>query len=459
MRKPWDVITALESDNSRIAKETLIKQEAGSKNDDFFQGVKLALDSLISFGVKQVPVHGGPDGQGLPSAVFFKLVEQLQNRELTGNDARNAIELCLKTATRAEWNNWYRRILIKDLRCGVSEKTVNNAVKKLCPQYSVPVFTVQLAKDIVGEEHRLVGKKLIDVKLDGVRLISIVYPTGRVDQFSRNGKEIINYPHIKNEFSIVSNTLSEPMVFDGEVVSSSFQDLMKQLYRKDDVETSDAKLQLFDILPLSEFENGSSTLNQSERSMYLRDWVSQHSFKSIDVIGQELVDLDTLEGNCRFKEINKSAIDGGFEGIMIKDPYALYELKRSYSWMKLKPFIEVSLDITGVEEGEKDLIGTLGALTCSGIDDEKQITVNVGGGYSLKLRAQIWANYTKKPVQWTHVKNKELITETEYPDGSDLIGRIIEIRADSISQNRDGTFSLRFPRFRRFRGFEPGEKL
>ena len=149
-----------------------------SRNDDFFQGVKLALDSLISFGVKQVPVHGGPDGQGLPSAVFFKLVEQLQNRELTGNDARNAIELCLKTATRAEWNNWYRRILIKDLRCGVSEKTVNNAVKKLCPQYSVPVFTVQLAKDIVGEEHRLVGKKLIDVKLDGVRLISIVYRTG-----------------------------------------------------------------------------------------------------------------------------------------------------------------------------------------------------------------------------------------------------------------------------------------
>ena len=29
-----------------------------------------------------------------------------------------------------QWNNWYRRILIKDLRCGVSEKTVNNVAKK-----------------------------------------------------------------------------------------------------------------------------------------------------------------------------------------------------------------------------------------------------------------------------------------------------------------------------------------
>jgi ATP-dependent DNA ligase len=43
----------------------------------------------------------------------------------------------------------------------------------------------------------------------------------------------------------------------------------------------------------------------------------------------------------------------------------------------------------------------------------------------------------------------------------DLIGRIVEVRADAITQNQDTTdeYSLRFPRFLRFRGFEPGEKL
>ena len=42
-----------------------------------------------------------------------------------------------------------------------------------------------------------------------------------------------------------------------------------------------------------------------------------------------------------------------------------------------------------------------------------------------------------------------------------MIGQIVEVRADAITQNQEATdeWSLRFPRFLRFRGFEPGEKL
>jgi DNA ligase-1 len=40
-----------------------------------------------------------------------------------------------------------------------------------------------------------------------------------------------------------------------------------------------------------------------------------------------------------------------------------------------------------------------------------------------------------------------------------LLGNVIEVEADAVTQNQDGTYSLRFPRFVRFRGFEPGEKL
>jgi DNA ligase-1 len=40
-----------------------------------------------------------------------------------------------------------------------------------------------------------------------------------------------------------------------------------------------------------------------------------------------------------------------------------------------------------------------------------------------------------------------------------LIGQVVEVRADAVTQNQDGTYSLRFPRFMRFRGFKIGEKI
>ena len=42
---------------------------------------------------------------------------------------------------------------------------------------------------------------------------------------------------------------------------------------------------------------------------------------------------------------------------------------------------------------------------------------------------------------------------------ADLIGQLVEVRADAVTQNQDGTYSLRFPRFKTFRGFEAGEKI
>jgi DNA ligase-1 len=42
---------------------------------------------------------------------------------------------------------------------------------------------------------------------------------------------------------------------------------------------------------------------------------------------------------------------------------------------------------------------------------------------------------------------------------STLVGQLVEVRADAITKNQDGTYSLRFPRFKTFRGFDIGEKI
>jgi DNA ligase-1 len=436
MNSPWNIIIELESDNSRLNKEAIIEREAHAGNDEFFEGIGLALDPMITFGIKQVqPKETG--GRGFSWDNFKKLTISLASREITGGTALNAVANARMLSTVEQWNNWYRRILIKDLRCGVSEKTVNKAVKKHSENYMIPVFSCQLAHDGANHPTKLVGTKLIETKLDGVRVLAVVYPSGYVDLFSRNGKELLNFDHIKQQIGKHAIFFAEPVVLDGEVMSATFQDLMKQVYRKYDVEATDAVLHLFDILTLREFQSGRGEHRQVDRSVSLAAWYSAFSehMPNVSVVGQELVDLDTEEGREQFRNINELAVAGGYEGIMIKDPQAVYECKRSTSWLKQKPFIEVSLEVRDVEEGTGKNLGRLGALVCSGIDDNKHISVNVGSGFSDSQRDDFWINR------------------------SGLCGTIVEVRADAITQNQDGTYSLRFPRFKGFRGFSAGEKI
>ena len=436
MNKPWDVIAELESDNSRLFKEDVIARESLANNIELFRGFRAAYDAMITFGVKKVDVKTG-NGKGITSEAFWDIAQQLAERKLTGNAAQTAVNFLRMNATEEQWNYWYRRILIKDMRAGFSESTVNKVTEKKYPQYAIPVFSCQLAHDSANHESKVTGKKLIEVKLDGVRVITIVYPNGRVDQYSRNGKELVNFPHVKEQLAKIASQFTEPMVLDGEIMSGSFQDLMKQIHRKSSAKANDAVLNLFDALPLVQFEKGESATTQEKRSEWLKGWfeANESVLPNVTVVAQELVDLDTEEGQKRYKEINAMAIAGGYEGIMLKDPNADYKCKRSVAWLKLKPFIEVSLTVVAVEEGTGKNIGRLGALVCDGVDDGRTISVNVGSGFSDDNRVAYWASR------------------------EEVLGKVVEVRADAITQNQDGSFSLRFPRFLTFRGFENGEKL
>jgi DNA ligase-1 len=437
MNNPWNVIQELEADNSRLVKEDIVAREAVAGNDEFFAGCRLALDAMTTFGVKQVDTKEDTSGLGLDWNNFAKLANDLAMRNLTGHAAIQAITNAMKLAKQDQWNLWYRRILIKDLRCGTSEKTINKAVEKTYPNYAIPVFSCQLAHDSANHESKVQGERLIEVKLDGVRVITIVYPSGHIDQYSRNGKELINFDHIKKQISACAGTFAEPVILDGEVMSASFQDLMKMVHRKSDVDANDAVLNLFDIITLREFQLGIGENKQIDRSVTLAAWYSQFAdaMPNVTVVGQELVDLSTPGGQARFRQINQEAVDGGYEGIMIKDPNAVYECKRSVAWLKLKPFIEVSLEVIDVEEGTGRNQGRLGALVCGGEDDGRDIIVNCGSGFSDDDRRVFWDSRGQ------------------------LVGQVVEVRADAVTQNQDGTYSLRFPRFIRFRGFEPGEKI
>jgi DNA ligase 1 len=438
-----DWIRDLESSDSRIHKERVIEKalmsaKLGSANAQcFLFNCYEAYNPFHVFGVRQVPETQGLVDRPNPWPAFWGLLESLRTRSVTGHDARDAIQAMSEQFDSEEWNSLCRRVIIKDLRCGISEKTLNKVLGKT--EWKIPVFTCQLATDSNDHPNKMKGVKRIECKLDGVRVLALC-TKNRVTLYSRNGKQFENFPDIEAQLNTVKHHISletkGPFVLDGEIVGESFQALMKQAQRKSDVKTKDMTYYIFDVIPLVDFERGFWNAQQHKRTLMLSINTEQiESQPNLRVMPGMDVDLSTAEGQDIMRRFANDAVEAGYEGIMIKDLDAPYECKRSSFWMKWKPVMTVDLNIVGFEEGTGRNAGRLGAMICEGVDADRNIRVNVGSGLTDADRDAYW-------------KSKD-----------DLLGQVIEVAADAVTQNQDGSYSLRFPRFVRFRGFEAGEKV
>lgn len=433
--QPYQVIKALEETNSRLEKEQILLDASKEPfAEEFFLGFRIALNPYIQTNIKKIKPGHMEDGPGLIFRAFDELVQKLHNREITGNVAAAEVDSARLKCTQDQWDYWYRRILLKNMKCGTSTATFNKIAKKVNPDWVVPGFGVQLAVDSAGEIPTS-GLWQVEIKLDGVRALTIV-ENGVASMFSRNGKPLDNFPHIALQIqNEVNRIFGCDMVLDGEVMSDSFQDLMKQLHRKSDVKTTDATLYLFDMMTLEEFKADSIRQNQLERSQSLAEFIENADMPNVRHVDFEVLDMGTPEGQARYLEINNAAIEGGYEGVMLKDVTAKYERKRTKAWQKAKPFIEVTLEAVDVEVGTGKNSARMGNLICEGEVDGVIVRVSVGSGFRDYDRDKIWA-----------VKHA-------------VIGHLVEVRADAVTKNQNGTYSLRFPRFKTFRGFEAGEQL
>jgi DNA ligase-1 len=445
MSSGW--IRDLESSDSRIHKEKVIEKallasRLGSADAQaFLFNCYQAYNPYYTFHIKQVPETLGHQNRPNSWPKFWALLESLRTRSVTGNLAREAVEETSQLFDDNEWNTVCRRVLIKDLRCGISEKTLNKILKNT--DWAIPVFSCQLAQDSNDQPKKLKGIKRLEPKLDGVRVLAVVQGMN-VSLFSRNGKEFANFPDIAKSILLHRSAFQRGLgssgrfVLDGEVTGESFQTLMKQAHRKSDAKTSNMVYNVFDIVPLDDFQRGYWNAQQYKRFDVLgsaRNMLPVDKVSNLQIVSGLEVDLDTAEGHDIMHRYAEDCVNNGYEGIMIKSLDAPYVCKRADYWMKWKPTISVDLEIVGFEEGTGRNAGRLGAIICEGVDDGRNIRVNVGSGLSDSNRDEYWSART------------------------DLLGHLVEIQADAVTQNQDGTYSLRFPRFLRFRDFDAGVKI
>ena len=453
---PHNWIHKLNESNSKLHKLDVIAQALEAANlgaadaKAFIECAWYANNSFEVFNVKKIPTTDGITGEINDFNVFKQMLDDLKKRRVTGNNAAALIERVSLGFDSDMWNSLLRPTILKDLRVGATISSFNKVLKGT--PHEIPIFECQLAVDSQKNPKKMVGKKLLESKLDGIRVLALLdktYPEkATVTLYSRSGKVLGNFPHIEDQLINCLNVYSADspwttnritkFMFDGEIISENFQALMKQARRKSNIDTSDSVYSIFDVIPIDDFNRGKWTMSQRKRSSewlgVIRDRVNA-TCTSLHILEGIEVDLDTAEGHEIMERFGKDQVEMGYEGIMIKDVDAPYLCKRRTNWMKWKPTITVDLEVVDMEEGTGRNKGKLGALICKGTDDGKLIEVNVGGGFKDAERVDFWA------------RQKE------------LLGFIVEVKADVVTQNEDGGYSLRFPRFVGFRGFEKGEKI
>lgn len=373
------------------------------------------LDPFTPYNIVKVPkvkTRFTAQNEDLRWNAFFDVADLCAKRSYTGNYAIEMMQDAFCVATEDE-EVWMRKILKKHLSIGASTKTINKVFPDL-----IPTFDVALAQKF--EEKRIPGKRIaVEPKLDGIRCFAIV-EDGQALLYARSGKVITNFD------DTIGVDLAElgDGCYDGEIMGKDFIALMRQAYRKENVETEGTYLALFDYLPLKEWKTRQSRMSCEDRYFTLVRRVLGADVNNNEEDLPNIRDPNYLRvvrrlyagsNYVEIKELHDQFVSEGYEGAMIKDLDAPYKFGRGPEVMKLKAFHDADCVVLRVEEGTGKFVQTCGNL----VVDFNGTEVGVGSGLTDEDRKMIW----NAP--------------------QDFIGRLAEIRYQEITP--DG--SLRFPTF------------
>jgi DNA ligase-1 len=413
----YEIMDRIEKQSGKNAKEQILKDNIN--NMEFREALVFLLNPFVVTGISTKKMNKKIEKEvslttlaDLPS-----LMSYLENNK-SGRDLDVlTIQAFIEKLETEELKTFVKKFVTKDLKLGISEKTVN----KVYGKGTIPSFSVMLAESYEKKQDKVTGKFYISLKLDGNRCVAINEPSG-VKFFSRKGQQIEGMTMLEEQFK----ELPTGMVYDGELLLVNKDNLPSdQLFRatqkvvRKDGEKKDLELHVFDGLPIEEFKTGKSKKTYEQRRntldlMFgrLNDGLIQFiKLLPVMYVGEDKSAIITLA----------SAVEAeGFEGLMINTADGLYESKRVAVLLKVKSFKSADLLCMGLEEGTGRNEGRLGAI----LVEYKGGITRIGTGFSDEQRDYLWNN----------------------PD--EIVGKIIETKFFEESMDeKTRQVSLRFPVF------------
>ena len=439
MKKVAKVLDIVRKTSSTNAKQQLL--ENGDKQD-----YSVTLRGVLYYCYNPFLMFGLSDkilNNTIPKTMTYTIANEHEVFEVLDTLAQNNINDELRMLAKRllmsiedeQVRKMVQGIMVKDLKLGVNVTTLN----KVFGKSFIPKFDVQLAESYAKQKPGALKNKdvCITEKLDGFR---IVYNPVQEKFFTRKGQEYEGLEHLVPELNDLCAAISEDnlvhgedVVIDGELVHEPVEGLNSQeLYaltssvaRKKGRHRDKLKLQfhVFDFVPLNEFMSGLTTLRyKARRNIMDVAFVALHALKHVKPV--TVFYMGKFDEDILMTHLKQVEALGG-EGLMINLMEGAYECKRTKKLLKVKTFKDADVLVTGIVEGTGKNLGKLGAVEVKFLHNGKEMTCEVGSGFTDDERLDYW----------THPET--------------IIGKVIEVKYFEVTQNeKDKTkYSLRFPTF------------
>lgn len=303
-------------------------------------------------------------------------------------------------------------ILNKDLKCGISVKTINKAWPGLVPEFNVPLARLYKYGFCNFEEENWFASR----KIDGVRCLAFLENHGGITMYSRNGNEFFTLNKIKKELKLNWKGCYS-VILDGEICSEdSFKETMKGIRRKN-YDLEKAKFSIFDMYTILDFKSSNcDCTNFSEKQRYIKEHLNLS--ENVEVLNQIRI------RDIRHFEELVASMPIEWEGLILRKDTPT-KFSRSKDILKVKKFQRVILTVSDINIGEKVINNENKACCKSLVAIYKGFPVDIGSGLSDEER-----------VEWCDSPEK-------------IMGKNIEVQFFSELVRDDGSLTLRFASFRK----------
>ena len=405
-----DILNTIANNPSKNFKQQVL--ELNKHNLVLESVLEMALNPFINFYQRKIPAYNPNPHSDVTLPEALARLEVLSTREKTGNAAISFLQDLLASLSPDD-AEVIERVILKDLKAGFAESTVNKVWPNLIPTYPIMLasaFDQKLVDKIGFPAH-------VEEKLDGMR-VNLVFDAGKVSVFSRNGKPLFLGTH----FDAIAEQMAQGdfVMIDGELMvkdkfgkyldrktgNGILNKAVKGTITQDEIDN--VHLVAYDIVTVKDhWENGHHPVRREDRLNNLV--VSLGLVQGNHAHKISMVPMWVVTYEAQIQSTFQAMLDQGKEGIILKDINAPWEDKRSKGLVKFKAEEECDLEVIGWAEGTGKLVGKMGAVTLASRD--RKIVTDCGSGFNDKHR------------EWK---------------AEDVIGKIMTVKYNARIQDKNG---------------------